>query len=98
MADYKNEFGVFAERPKVEKKIFDCNKVIAGIVIFLVILTIPLWQNLGKTVAAPAPKLDTPVIQKLEDKDKKCVMPTDWMRANHMQMLEIGRASCRERV
>ena len=56
MADYKNEFGFFAERPKVEKKLFDRNKVIAGIVIFLVMITIPLWQNLGKTVAAPAPK------------------------------------------
>ena len=50
MADYKNEFGFFAERPKVEKKIFDRNKVIAGLVIFLVLITIPLWQNLGKTV------------------------------------------------
>jgi hypothetical protein len=87
MADYKNEFEVFAERPKVEKKIFDRNKVIAGLVIFVVLVTVPLWQNLGKTVAAPAPKLDTPVIQKLAEKDKKCVMPTDWMRANHMQML-----------
>jgi hypothetical protein len=34
MADYKNEFGFFAERPKVEKKLFDRNKVIAGLVIW----------------------------------------------------------------
>jgi hypothetical protein len=87
MADYKNEFGVFGERPKVEKKIFDRNKIIAGLVIFLVIITVPLWKNLRKTVAAPTPSLDTPVIKKLADKDKKCIMPTDWMRANHMQML-----------
>ncbi len=87
MADYKNEFGVFAERPKVEKKLFDCNSVIAGIVIFLIVITIPLWQNLGKTVAAPTPSLDTPVIKQLAEKDKKCVMPTEWMRANHMQLL-----------
>jgi hypothetical protein len=87
MADYKNEFGNFAERPKVEKKFFDRNKVIAGLVIFFVLITIPLWQNLGKTVAAPTPSLDTPVIKQLAEKDKKCVMPTDWMRANHMQML-----------
>ena len=56
-------------------------------VIFLVMITIPLWQNLGKTVAAPAPSLDTPAIKQLAEKDKKCVMPTEWMRANHMQML-----------
>ncbi len=87
MADYKNEFGVFAERPKVEKKIFDRNRVIAGLVIFVVLITIPLWQNLGRIVAAPAPSLDTPVIKQLAEKDKKCVMPTEWMRANHMQML-----------
>jgi hypothetical protein len=87
MADYKNEFGNFAERPKVEKKFFDRNKVIAGLAIFFVLITIPLWQNLGKTVAAPTPSLDTPVIKQLAEKDKKCVMPTDWMRANHMQML-----------
>ena len=87
MADYKNEFGVFGERPKVEKKLFDRNRVIAGIVIFLVAITFPLWQNLGKTVAAPTPSLDTPVIKKLAEKEKKCVMPTEWMRANHMQML-----------
>jgi len=70
MADYKNEFGLFAERPKVEKKLFDRNKVIAGIVIFLVMVTIPLWQNLGKTVAAPVPNLDTPVIKQLAEKIK----------------------------
>ncbi|MFA5111310.1 MAG: sulfate reduction electron transfer complex DsrMKJOP subunit DsrJ [Desulfobaccales bacterium] len=87
MADYKNEFGVFAERPKVEKKLFDRNRVIAGLVIFVVLITIPLWQNLGKIVAAPAPSLDTPVIKQLAEKDKKCVMPKEWMRANHMQML-----------
>jgi hypothetical protein len=87
MADYKNEFGFFAERPKVEKKIFDRNKVIVGVVIFLGLITLPLWPNLGKTVPAPAPKLDSPAIQKLAAKDKKCVMPTEWMRANHMQML-----------
>src|SRR4030042_3025660 len=68
MADYKNEFGLFAERPKVEKKLFDRNKVIAGLVIFLVIITIPLWQNLGKPVAAPPPSLDTAVIKHLAEK------------------------------
>jgi cytochrome c553 len=87
MADYKNEFGVFGERPKVEKKIFGRNRVIAGLVIFVVLITIPLWKNLGKTVAAPTPSLDTPVIKQLAEKDKKCVMPTEWMRANHMQLL-----------
>ena len=45
MADYKNEFGVFGERPKVEKKLFDQNKVVIGIMIFLVMIT-DSWHNL----------------------------------------------------
>jgi len=44
-------------------------------------------------VAAPTPKLDTPAIQKLAEKDRKCVMPTDYMRANHMQLLVDWRES-----
>lgn len=85
--DVKNEFGIFAEKPKIQKKIFDRNKVIAGLLIFFAVITLPLWKNLGKTVGAPDPKLDTPVIQKLAEKDRKCVMPLDWIRANHMRML-----------
>jgi len=85
MADYKNEFGVFAERPKVEKKLYDGNKVIVGLLIFFAIVTLPFWKNVGKVIPAPQPKLDTPAIAKLAE--KKCVMPTDWMRANHMQLL-----------
>lgn len=87
MADYKNEFGEFAERPKVEKKIYDRNKIVAGVVIFLALITLPLWKNLGKTVPAPDPKLDTPVIQKLAQADRKCVLPTAEMRSTHMRML-----------
>jgi hypothetical protein len=87
MAKYKNEFGVFAERPKVEKKIYDRNRIVAGLLIFLALITLPLWKNLGKSVAAPDPKLDTPVIQQLAEKDRKCVLPTADMRATHMRML-----------
>ena len=84
---YKNEFGVFGEKPKVPKKIYDRNKVLAGLAIFLILVTLPLWKNLGKAVPAPQPSLETPVIQKLAQKDRKCVEPKDWIRANHMQML-----------
>jgi cytochrome c553 len=87
MADYKNEFGVFAERPKVPKKIYDAKYVVAGLVLFFVLATCALWPNLGKTVPVPQPKLDTPVIQKLAEKDRKCILPTPEMRATHMQML-----------
>ncbi len=84
---YKNEFGVFGERPQVEKKLYNAKYIFTGLAIFLALLILPLLPNLGKTVPAPQPQLDTPAIQKIAEKDRKCVMPTDWMRANHMQML-----------
>jgi hypothetical protein len=87
MADYKNEFGVFAEKPKVEKKIYDLNKVAIGLVVFLVIFTIAFWKNLGKAVPPPQPELNTPAIMKLPEKDRKCVESLAFMRGNHMQLL-----------
>lgn len=84
---YKNEYGVFADPPKVEKKIYGAKPIFTGIIIFFVLLTLPLWPNVRKVIPAPTPKLDTPAIQKLAEKDRKCVMPTAYMRANHMQMV-----------
>jgi len=85
--NYKNEFGVFAERPQVEKKYYNAKNIFTGLAVFLILILLPLVPNLGKTVPPPQRQLDTPVIQKLAEKDRKCLMPTDWMRANHMQML-----------
>ena len=82
----KNEFGNFAEKPQVPKKLYDFKYIALGLLIFFGLVLSPLLPNLGKTVAAPDPKLDTPAIQKLAEKDRKCVMPTDYMRANHMQI------------
>jgi hypothetical protein len=66
----------------------DKNKIIAGLIVFLALFTFPVWYNLGK--AAPAPEL------KLTDKAKAaktCVMSTEYMRANHMQVLDLWRHS-----
>jgi hypothetical protein len=83
----KNEFGNFAEKPQVPKKLYDFKYIALGLLIFFGLVFSPILPNLGKTVAAPDPKLDTPAIQKLAEKDRKCVMPKDFMRASHMQML-----------
>ncbi len=64
----------------------DRKKIIAGIVIFFALFTFPLWFNLGK--AAPAPEL---VLTEKAKAAKDCVMPTDYMRANHMQVLDQWR-------
>jgi hypothetical protein len=86
-AKSQNEFGVFGEKPKVPKKLYDLKYILLGLVIFFGLGISPLLPNLGKTVPPPSPKLDTPAILKLPEKDRKCVMPTPYMRANHMQML-----------
>jgi hypothetical protein len=87
MADYKNEFGWFAERPQVEKKVYNKFAVLIGLVAFVILATSPLWLNAGRDVPPPKPNLDTPAIQKLAGKDKQCVLPTEEMRAYHMQLL-----------
>jgi hypothetical protein len=87
MADYKNEFGWFAERPQVEKKVYNKFPVLIGLAAFVILATSPLWLNAGRIIGPPKPSLDTPAIQKLADKDKQCVLPTEEMRAYHMQLL-----------
>jgi len=66
----------------------DKKLIVTGILIFVVLVTFPFWFNRGK--AAPAPEL------KLTDKAKAaktCVMATDYMRAEHMQLLDLWRHS-----
>jgi hypothetical protein len=91
MADYKNEFGWFAERPQVEKKVYSKFPVLIGLAAFVILATSPLWLNAGRIIGPPKPSLETPAIQKLADKDKQCVLPTAEMRATHMQLLITWR-------
>ncbi len=68
------------------KQLYDKEKVIAGLVIFLIIVSFPLWYNMGK--AAPAPEL------KLTEKAKaakECVRSTPYMKSEHMQLLDVWR-------
>ena len=68
------------------KTMYDKGKVIAGLVIFAVLLTFPFWYNLGK--AAPAPEI------KLSAKAKAagaCVESKEFMRTEHMQLLNVWR-------
>ncbi len=70
-------------------KIYNANKIIPGLVIFLVAVTLPLWYNMGRATQAPDPKIDTPVIQKMQV--KQCILPKDEMRTGHMQILNDWR-------
>ena len=64
----------------------DKKLIITGLIIFIVITTFPFWYNRGK--AAPAPELH------LTDKAiaaKVCVRSTEYMKAEHMQLLDVWR-------
>ena len=64
--------------------------IIAGIVIFIALVVFPFWFNLGK--ASPAPEVILTERAKAAN-DGKCVMPTDYMKAEHMQLLDLWRHS-----
>jgi hypothetical protein len=64
----------------------DKTKIIAGIVIFFALFAFPFWFNLGK--AAPPPKLELTEKAKAA---KQCVLPTEYMRAEHMHVLDQWR-------
>ncbi len=67
-------------------KMYNSKYVLVGLAIFLVAITIPIWYNHGKS--APQPEL------KLTEKAKAakmCVAPRDYMRAEHMQLLDEWR-------
>ena len=72
-------------------KLYDGGKIIAGIVVFLILATVPFWYGRGKAVPPPDLKLDTPAIERL--KEKLCVEPAPYMRTNHMKLLSAWRES-----
>jgi len=63
-------------------------KIIAGLIIFVVIVTFPIWFNMGK--AAPIPE---PVLSAEAKAAKECVRDTAFMKAEHMQLLDEWRDS-----
>ena len=68
------------------KQIYDKEKVIAGLIIFVVIVAFPFWYNHGKAAPEPEPKL-TPKANAA----KECIFPKKDMRTEHMQLLDEWR-------
>jgi hypothetical protein len=68
---------------------YDSGKIIAGLIIFIVIATLPFTLNLGKAAAKPSPSVDTPAINQMVK--KQCVESKDYMKTTHMQMLNNWR-------
>ena len=64
----------------------DKNIIITGLVIFFVFLTFPFWYNMGKASPVPEPKLTDKA-----KAAKECVEPKEYMKVEHMQILDIWR-------
>lgn len=64
---------------------YDADKIITGLVIFLCLITFPIWYAMtsGKAAEVPEPKIVT--------EEKQCIEPTEWMRENHMELLNDWR-------
>ncbi len=68
---------------------YDARKIIPGLVIFVGLITFPMWSGQGKGSSPPDLKLDTPAIRSLAE--KRCVEPKEYMKANHMQLIDSWR-------
>lgn len=66
---------------------YNAKYIIPGIIIFAVLFTIPFWYNLlaGTVYAAPELSLPAPAGEEF------CVESTEFMRAEHMQLLNEWR-------
>ncbi len=64
---------------------FDTGKILAGLILFLVIVTSPMWWHMAKGTVpeVPDPKITTEA--------KECVAPTPYMRSLHMDLLNDWR-------
>ena len=64
---------------------YDSGKVIAGIVIFLVVITFPIWYSRATGSVGAPPKLE------IGTKEKQCVESIDYMKSSHMKLLDFWR-------
>ena len=65
----------------------DRGRIIAGLIVFLCLITFPVWYNVVGGKSAYKPEL------KIISKEKQCVESTKYMRSQHMQLLNDWRNS-----
>lgn len=61
-------------------------KILIGFIVFIVLFSSPFWLNFGNS--APAPE---PVLSAKAKKAGKCVESKEYMKAEHMQILDTWR-------
>jgi len=64
----------------------NAGKIIGGLVIFLVLMTSPLWINALSDAPVAAPEVDPP-----PNGSKECVEQVEYMRSFHMDLLNEWR-------
>ena len=64
-------------------------KIFVGLIIFLALVAFPIWYALGITQNVPAP--DFPADLELPTNYSQCVKDTEYMIANHMDILNQWR-------
>lgn len=64
---------------------YDAGKIIPGIIIFLLLVTAPIWYNVATGKAEYKPQLEKAVGA------TQCVESTEYMRTNHMNLLDAWR-------
>ena len=65
---------------------YDAGKVIFGLVVFVGLVTSPLWFNAMTEEAASPPEFKPP-----PNGSANCVKDTEWMRSSHMDLLNEWR-------
>jgi hypothetical protein len=68
---------------------YNSGKIIAGIAVFFVLAALPFLLNFGGSNEEIKPSIDTPEINAMQV--KQCVEPKEFMRAEHMQLLNNWR-------
>jgi len=69
-----------------KSKMYNKGLICIGLIVFVAVVSAPFWINFGK--AAPAP---TPVLSEKAKAAKKCVRSADYMKREHMQLLDMWR-------
>jgi len=64
---------------------YNAGKITVGLVVFLALITFPIWYNLATGKAGYAPELEKAA------KGDQCVRDSSWMTAHHMDLLNTWR-------
>ena len=64
---------------------YDAGKIIIGLVVFIALVSYPIWYDAARG------DIPTSADPKIVTTEKECVAPTEYMKANHMDLLNQWR-------